>query len=95
MALWPIVFASKRMTSADTHYSNNEREALGNIAWPRKILSQVFCQCENRPQTAGHLTTEVTQNIPMHPPVQNKNTVQILNTAVHSRLAVETQPQDK
>ena len=42
VALWPIAFANKSLTSAETQYSNTEREDLGIIHSLKKFHHYCF-----------------------------------------------------
>ena len=44
--LWPKVFVSKSLTSAETHYSNIDREALGGILNRLENFHQNCYTCE-------------------------------------------------
>ena len=89
-ALQPIVFTGKYLTSVKTNYSNIEYEAIGILFWPQGKHNY-------RSQAAGSdikercckPITQFSKNTVKNTPLQHKA------TAIHDRLAIQTQPWGK
>ena len=94
------------LTNSETQYSKSEREALGIFHSLEKFHHYCF-DCKVSVMTdhkqlvaifekdVASLFTQTTKNNIAHPPIYHKNSVQTRTTTIHSRLAIQAQPQDR
>ena len=105
-AEWQIAFTSKGLKSTEPHYSNTKWEALVILHGLENFHH--YCFTQEVSLITGHKPpgsniqdgcynpiTQATMLLRINTPIEHKNNLQVLATAIHCRLAIQMQPWDK